>query len=176
MSNLRLYTFCSFYLSSIQQGIQTAHVVHELFLKYNGIAESLEITRLHRWAEDHKTIIVLNGGTNKDLKDLLDFLNSEVDNFNFPAPYVSFSEDEDSLGGILTAVGIILPEEIYNAINYRTATSQIDLPSFDVLFPYNSNEVEAFYFIKDDEIKEHFLKGTSNWNLISRLKSYSLAK
>jgi hypothetical protein len=31
---LRLYTFCNFYLSSIQQGIQSAHIVSELFVDY----------------------------------------------------------------------------------------------------------------------------------------------
>lgn len=110
---MRLYTFVNFYISSIQQGIQTAHVVHELFNKY-GMREIQyhdAFLQLHNWARNHKTIIVLNGGIDASLNDLFEFMKDPNNGY----PFACFREDEQSLGGILTAVGIVLPAEIYEA-------------------------------------------------------------
>ena len=47
------------------------------------------------------------------MNELLDFMD-DPDNDN-PYPYTSFYEDEDSLGGVMTGIGIVLPERIYDA-------------------------------------------------------------
>lgn len=163
MSNLRLYTFCNVYLSSIQQGIQSAHVTHELFVKYK---YNFELSsRLFDWAENHKTMIVLNGGINESLHDLYNLLTT--DKLSFPAPFACFNEDEKSLGGIMTNVGIVLPEEIYDVVNYRTAVSLLGYDVFDQ---------DAFYFIKDGKCMMRYEKDTPDWRFINILKSCPLAR
>lgn len=97
------------YLSPIQLGIQTAHVVSELFVRYCN--PSSHRVMLHNWAEEFKTIIVLNGGNQANLKEILLFL-CEPDN---PYPYTHFCEDEQSLNNALTCVGIVIPEYVYEA-------------------------------------------------------------
>lgn len=109
---MRLYTFINFYLSSIQQGIQTAHITHELFTKY-AVSSGGQVLLLNDWAHDHKTIITLNGGNNESLNDLHNFI-CDADHEN-PYPFTAFHEDQASLGGIMTGVGIVLPEKIYVA-------------------------------------------------------------
>lgn len=123
---MRLYTFCNYYLSSLQQGLQTAHVVHELFTKYGDVNEGhrydkLEYEQLLNWAEDHKTIVILNGGNCLTLNDLLTFLYGDSNEFAFSG----FYEDEQSLNNALTCVGIVLPERIYDAAEKIRSRSSI---------------------------------------------------
>lgn len=104
---MRAYFFGNMYLSSIQQGIQAAHVTHELFRKYK--TPSVFFDSLANWADLHKTMILLNGGYGDNLRALIDMFNTTEN----PYPYTFFHEGEDSLDGALTCVGIVLPEKIY---------------------------------------------------------------
>ena len=104
---MRLYTFCNYYLSSIQQGIQTAHVVADLAIRCK--KRFVQETQFDDWANNHKTIIVLNGGNSASLIEIENLFN---DNAN-PYPWVAFREDEQSLNSAITCVGIILPNRIY---------------------------------------------------------------
>jgi hypothetical protein len=106
--DLRLYTFVNSYLSSIQKGIQTAHIVHELILQY-GSGDRHPSQMVYDWAAKHKTIIVLNGGNNESLHTI----NSTLAKTYKTYPYTSFNEDDQSLGGIMTAVGVVLPESVF---------------------------------------------------------------
>lgn len=118
---MRHYSFTSFYLSPIQQGIQGAHGLGALFHMYSPAliekyGQSRDINAaeiLNTWNADHKTMICLNGGMTEDLITLYNFLDT-MDN---PYPYAAFNEGEDALGGILTNVSIILPEKIYAAMD-----------------------------------------------------------
>lgn len=110
---MRLYSFVNMYLSGAQIGIQTAHVVAELFRKYD-YPENIALTK---WASEYKTIICLNGGDNISMMDNL--LKFEKTNY----PIVPFFES--GLGDVLTAYGVILPEEIYErASEIRKATTE----------------------------------------------------
>ena len=106
-------------MSSIQHGIQTAHVVAEMFVKYGWSPSGQpnqtpfdvsKFDQLIRWAKDHKTVIVLNGGDADDLIDLRAFLDSP-DN---PYPHAFFEESPGAMNGCLTSVGIVLPERMYD--------------------------------------------------------------
>lgn len=109
---MRLYTFCNLYISPIQCGIQTAHVVHDLFVKYyDSVGE--ERGTLYNWAEDHKTIIVCNAGYSSELRSLIDLFHNKAN----PYPWADFREGENALDGALTCVGIVLPEKIYDRHN-----------------------------------------------------------
>ena len=111
---MRVYYFGNMYLSSIQQGIQAAHVTHELFLSYppcdpnhHDLQSDSDI--LYDWAKNHKTMILLNGGYSEALRELITFFSSPQN----PYPWTFFNEGEDALDGALTCVGIVLPERIY---------------------------------------------------------------
>jgi len=116
---MRAYFFVNKYLSSIQQGIQALHCTHELFVKYNHqvFSNSEEKKMLFDWAENHKTVIILNGGTNEDLITINNLIvNLRIPNTNF---------HEEALGNTLTCVGCIVPEYYYS-----TPIEEID---FDLL-------------------------------------------
>lgn len=118
---MRLYTFGNYYMSSIQQGIQGAHSVAELFVKYYDFelddnSSVVEQERywiketLYDWAKYHKTMVCLNGGALQDLKNIEVLMNHQENKY----AWSTFYEDEHSLGEILTNVAIILPESIYD--------------------------------------------------------------
>jgi len=140
---MRLYTFVNFYLSSIQQGIQSAHLVHELFNKYRHIDPSDDIDscyqtdlrkmQLREWSENHKTMIVLNGGIDETLNELYQFMNTDEN----PFPFTCFHEDHQSLHGIMTCVGIVLPEYIYETAEKIRSREWIFVQLPDIKFGWS---------------------------------------
>lgn len=111
---MRYYTFTHFMLSSIQQGIQPAHCVHETFIKYSD--ESVQRAALLDWAANHKTMICLNGGNSAGLREVYEALTRFGDALSLP--YCKFHEDEQSLDGVMTCCGLVVPEYIYSACQY----------------------------------------------------------
>ncbi len=104
-------------MSPIQHGIQSAHLVHELFIKHRGTYPSLQQREiLYEWATNHRTMIVLSAGNLEGLKEAERLVSKASESLNLPGTY--FHEDEASLGGVLTCVGIVLPECIYDAKFY----------------------------------------------------------
>jgi hypothetical protein len=123
---MRAYFFGNMYLSSIQQGIQAAHVTADLMMKYVTVSEDYELSSDPRrimaweWAESYKTMILLNAGYGENIHNLVDFFQSTENLY----PWSSFSESEEALDGATTSVGIILPEKIYEGANLlRTSLS-----------------------------------------------------
>lgn len=101
--NYRFYGFAHNWLSSIQKGIQTAHVVSE-------IMEDKGHNKIVRdWTLNDKTIILLNGGNSSNLYEIKALLSR-----NTLFPLAHFKEDQESLEGTMTAVGTILPEWYYS--------------------------------------------------------------
>lgn len=125
---MRLYSITNMYTSGIHAGIQTAHLVHEMFTEYSDV--EVDSTRyiypeenvildtwanryiLNKWAKHHKTIIVLNGGYHSNLKRVYEEIEFIAQKLNLP--YGRFHESKEALNGALTAVGVIVPEHIYN--------------------------------------------------------------
>jgi len=162
MSQLRLYSFINMYLSQIQQGIQTAHIVHELFNKYPNIAGA-GVT-LRNWSHDHKTIIVLNGGEGRSISEMLEVTKPFAAKNDLP--YAEFFEDE-GLGNIRTGFGIVLPEEIFNA---RADSQTINFQQsyyFDTI-----PEQEGSAFPVDRLV---YMEGTVEYNFLQLLKQKRLA-
>ena len=106
---MRAYFFGNMYLSSIQQGIQAAHVVAEMYTKYVGPDPAQQYFILDHWAREHKTMVLLNAGYGQEIHSLVEFFRAEAN----PLPWAHFHEGKDALDGALTCVGIILPEEFY---------------------------------------------------------------
>lgn len=107
---MRYYTFTNFMLSSIQQGIQPAHCVHETFVKYEEIAGPAR-DALWDWARNHKTMICLNGGNAQGIRDAYQQVLTFGEVLNLP--YCKFLEDRDSLDCSMTCCGIVVPANIY---------------------------------------------------------------
>ena len=119
---MRAYFFTNMYISPIQHGIQAKHVGDEMVLKYFPIPTmddvgheqcwqpSPQAGMLGDWMQNHKTVILLNGGFGEALRDLVKFFEKGTHAY----PFAEFHESKEALDGALTGVGIILPEEIYN--------------------------------------------------------------
>lgn len=110
---LRLYSFVNYYLSPIQQGVQTGHAAVDLVRKYNAprgtpSAIGKQIDMVADWADNFKTFIILNGGNNASLLEALSIV--ELNSF----PNIHFHEDAASLNGLLTCVAVVVPEDIFN--------------------------------------------------------------
>ena len=110
---MRFYSFTNWMLRPIQQGIQPGHAAVELFVKYTDPDDVYNPAQemMWDWARDHKTFICLNGGTNADLNELREFVQQNEN----PFPWSMFCEDQESLAGIITSIGIILPPRMYDA-------------------------------------------------------------
>ncbi len=153
---LRLYSFVNFYLSSIQQGIQTAHAAVDLVMSYRCYSgEQTEKSKMvDEWANLHKTMIVLNGGNNDSLEKI--FWAAK----NSGYPWAEFREDGPSLGSIRTCVAVVVPETIFAA-----KVAQSDELLAPTLFKYE----------KDTVIEEYGLF-SQEFELIKAIKSCRLAQ
>ncbi|AVH84971.1 hypothetical protein RsoM2USA_42 [Ralstonia phage RsoM2USA] len=124
----RFYALTNLYISDIQRGIQTAHAVSEMLVKYrqrDRIGPNYdEARRVYlEWAEKDKTIIVLQGGPSGALDEAHDQIKKL--SHKLTLPFVKFYEDEHSLNGALTAVGVIVPDYVYD---YYTFNLEDELP------------------------------------------------
>lgn len=109
----RFYGFGNYYLSSIQQGIQAAHVVGEMFVQ-NSFNEE-KMNAVFNWAKNDKTIVLLNGGNSQSIAEIYQFFTLLSNEMNYP--FAKFYEDQQSLNGALTCVGIILPKHVYELMS-----------------------------------------------------------
>jgi hypothetical protein len=114
----RAYFFGNMYLSKIQQGIQDAHVVSDLFIKYNN--KTIEQDILYEWAKNHKTMVLLNGGYQSNILNIYETISSNNKNLHLPIQY--FKEEEISLNSAVTSLGVIVPNFIYE-INQKDESS-----------------------------------------------------
>lgn len=150
---LRLYSFVNFYLSDMQKGIQTGHAAVDLVREYvPDEPETVSQNHLNMvadWADNHKTFIVLNGGNNAGLKAAVGIIN-DID-----LPWTCFYEDQDSLGGILTCIAVVVPENYFNAkyidVNGLEAIEfegRTIFNCFDLDPPPQNSDQAIFNFIK----------------------------
>ncbi len=102
---MRAYFFGNMYMSSIQQGIQALHTTVEMYREFPNAED------LRQWADNHKTVILLNAGYSQTIRDIANGLASTEN----PYTWGIFHESHEALDGALTCAGIILPEGIYEA-------------------------------------------------------------
>ena len=165
----RLYTFVNpLYMKEIQHGIQSLHVGGELHQKYHRICICAESDLLYDWNDNHKTVIVLAGGPHGELVAIRDYMFTDARMLGLP--FAHFNEDEYSLGGILTCVGVVVPEPLYNAVNGRVAWASdygiSDHASISTSLFYRNAEGELTVYEED----------SPEWRFITLLKSKPLAK
>lgn len=161
---MRYYGLTNYYLSSIQQGIQNAHCVTDMAIQYGfGLTIRPQGPLFRDWAENHKTMVLLNGGNQESLQDFYSFLAGPSN----PFPFGFFCEDEQSLNGAMTCVGIVLPERIYDsaALMRQRSTEIIKI----------NDEEPNRVWITDNNLKEYILSGWE-FELCERLNQCGLAK
>lgn len=151
---MRCYHFCNMYLAGVHAGIQSAHAQHELAVKYlkpmherEAEWETIEAWTRDRdaqdrgaeqyleWAENHKTMILLNAGMMGDLLKLETILSSEDNTF----PFATFREDEYALNKALTNVCVVLPYQMYELSYHIMQFDKEPWPGF-YQFKHDGNE------------------------------------
>jgi len=153
------------YLSSIQNGIQPAHCVAEMFVKYS-TQDPEQYRTLYDWAENHKTMIVLNGGYSDNLQQLVNLLCVEKNLY----PWACFCESKEALNDALTCVGIILPERIYEAAG--------EIKNYSYLGSSTSMDVEIEVAEHCHRLDVRHLYQLTQWEetFVEELNKYGLAK
>lgn len=110
----RLYSFVAHhYLSPLQCGLQTAHVVSEMSRYGNSIYTN--------WAENDKTIIICGAGNHAGVMEAFTQLRAHNNALSHadicdPLPQALFLEDEQSMNRMATACGIVVPARYYDAV------------------------------------------------------------
>lgn len=131
----RGYFFGNFYLSQIQQGIQASHVIQNMTTRYNQFSSNMAAKMFSDWCKYDKTMILLNGGSQGDLKKLSSRL-SLLTNAGSRYPTGFFEEEESALNGALTCVGIVLPKRVYDPEfigGYTKGISKEDLELYFII-------------------------------------------
>lgn len=98
-------------LSPTDKGIQMAHTITEMAREFG--ANWL----LAQWADQDKTIVLLDGGNLGSIKRIWSDLITAFDDSDLPIG--SFREDEESLGGLLTACCAVLPDDLFERIPFE---------------------------------------------------------
>jgi hypothetical protein len=128
MSNFekRMYGFVPYNLSDIQKGIQFGHAVVEYFLNSRNSYEKRQ--NYFDWAENHKTFIILNGGTTNNSITTPGTLNNLLDEFKSKFPEMSIGEFyEPDLGNQLTAFCFIVDERVFKPELYPEGSKLHDV-------------------------------------------------
>lgn len=142
---MRAYFFGNMYLSQIQQGIQAAHAVTRMFTKYAKHPTSMQHAVLMDWASYHETMILLNGGNHESLNHIYNELVPISDMLGLPISI--FNEDDQSLRGACTSVGIVVPASIYDA-----PLDEFDIPMFNTADGNKEIRKDLYYLTKSKRL------------------------
>lgn len=111
---LRMYGLVNYQLTGIQKGIQFGHAVVEYGQKVKlESCSNEEYDKYNDWADNHKTFIILNGGTTNNNVENLGTMNQHLnllkENGIFCVPFY-----EPDLGDQLTAISFLVDERVFN--------------------------------------------------------------
>ena len=95
-------------LSAIDKGVQSTHAVVELFNKYTDSSDKELEQKVFTWAERDKTLILLNNGDLESMNKSYELIKTLA--YELRIPFAKFNEE--SLGGILTSIALIVPEYV----------------------------------------------------------------
>jgi hypothetical protein len=143
----RLYSFVNtLYMSPIQWGIQTAHCVSNLSVRYKH--NTKQHAAYYEWASGSPTIIICQGINVATLISLRDTLAPLADKLELP--FTSFNEDEESLGGVITSVAVLVPETLYDCtVEFERQDDGTRIPVFSAFdgSPLNLT-IDEYEFLK----------------------------
>lgn len=170
---MRFYGIANMYMcSGIHSGIQCGHAMGEIFNKYArrqtyADLEDATDSKLHDmvwdWSLNHKTWMVLNGGYASNLRRIIDIFKAHNHNF----PWAKFHEDPDALDGALTAIGIILPDWIYDCQRKTTMDG-------NTVYYSHTKVVQEDGGTTTTSVRNHH-PGSEFYELIDTIKSLKLA-
>ena len=183
---LRMYGLTNYQLTGIQKGIQFLHGVVEYSQMVNRVGcELLDI--YNDWANNHKTVILLNGGTTNhktSLENGLPFgtLNNHLLTLMYNG--IDFAQfNEPDLGDQLTAVVFIVDERVFNKKKYPDFEDWV-IENFGDLITSDDDPYQIARRIKESTSKEDkkvylswikLVGGEKNVFLRDFLKNFKLA-
>lgn len=167
---LRMYTAVPYQLSGIQKGIQACHAVVRYGESVKNNPEELE--KYEKWANNHETLIVLNGGTTNPVEGTLNQLAEDLNNNGI---YITEFREPD-LGNQLTAIAFLCDERVFNNKKYMDFEEYIKphmVPLDYMSLITNSDLPDVTYTL----IKtwEEYIGGEKNAYLRERIKNIRLA-
>lgn len=100
----KMYSIVLRQLNGINNGVQTTHGVCEYVWKHFGEPD------LNKWISEDKTLVILNGGSTKDMDEIKSIL---VEN------NITFETfEEEDLGGLTTSICLLADERVWNQKDY----------------------------------------------------------
>lgn len=150
--NYRFYSFvANHYLSQLQCGLQTAHAVAEMSLQYP--PSDKEGDHFADWARLGKTIIICGVNNHAGVLSVFDQINQFNENFTDvePLQVALFREDEQSMNGMATACGVLVPEKYwgvdleYDRVSKRLVCTDLTL---------TGNEMSVISYLKSFKLAQ----------------------
>lgn len=129
---LRMYGLVPYNISPIQQAIQFGHAVVEygqMVKKYKDLEEIY-----NNWADNHKTFIILNGGTTNNDENNFGVLNEYVRELTFNDIIIETFYEPD-LNNALTGIVFLVDERVFNKKIYPDFIP-LDIDDFE---PWDDN-------------------------------------
>lgn len=112
MGKYRMYSLVLRQLSPIQKGVQSAHSIVEYIKKFHKSSEYIQ------WVNVDKTIIILDGGTFKEMRECRETLE------NLGVPYAVFYEED--LGNLVTSISFLVEDKIWDHKSYPSFEEELD--------------------------------------------------
>ena len=109
------YTFTHVYMNTMQQGIQSLHVIGEFIANYAGDLTSEPEAgwdAVREWASDYKVVKIVSAGGTPDFDEHMEATKAIAKEHNLP--FTSFREPDNY--DQITAFGIILTPEAVHEI------------------------------------------------------------
>lgn len=123
----RFYSFVNnLYMSPIQLGIQTAHAATNMSIAYGH--EDTRYDMYVEWASTNPVIMICQGHNVAGLQDLASTLGPLAERLILP--FTTFNEDQASLGGVITAVAVLVPERLAGLKHKMVRSPEGDVPEF----------------------------------------------
>jgi len=178
---LRMYGWVPYNISEIQKGIQFGHAVDQY------AREFVDDNQYQDWVDNHKTYIILNGGTTNNNRSskwfgsLNQILDTLVDNEIQVAAF-----HEPDLGDQLTGVVLIADERCFNHKDYPTfmdyMNSRLSATNEERTLwlewfknGHEKAEEATNWFIEDYQEWTKLIGGTKNAFLKTFLRNFKLA-
>lgn len=141
---LRMYMFVPYQLNGIQSGIQAGHAALEYAYKYGN-------TDLYKdFIENHKTWIILNGGTtmdphpdSPDIMGTMNELEQKLQDLSI-VNYATFREPD--LNNSLTAICLICDERVFNQKDYPNFKEFLMKKQLNVSYNSRLKELNPEYY------------------------------
>ena len=183
---LRMYGLVNYQLTGIQMGIQFLHSTIEYSQSVKRKGGDV-LNHYNDWADNYKTVILLNGGTTNNNPDRLGSLNKHLQTLKENKIFCTeFSEID--IGDQLTSFTFLVDERVFNKKKYPDFDDWLDISKIDpveferIQFPFNSSVNSTSFASKLIQINHpeylewvKFVGGQKNVFLRNFLKQFNLA-